>query len=1308
MRLRTRYSGRAAPFERRRRLVLRRLPAGAVISRALLTVTPYSADPGRRFLETITFPGPVGDWGANKVRPGDAVEIDLHTRRKLASLTGAGLKSGTLLVDLGGGYLGVNSAGGLGDGPPLSLADSMDLPGLTVTGLRVANAGADISALRVVSPPSNLTLAVEGGPVFFTRTGDLVEPVTTPDFGSLLQGMLLDLPIENGCYAVPFELSSDSISRLDLDLDIEYTVAVSGTPEGLPTIQTSYRYDGAPTAAPGLLSVAVPPGLVAVPGGTAGRVQGGFEPSKVVFGALTPTATEQIAVSASGPLAQPFELPATEVASSIDLLLAAVTAEAKLSVDVVNDLDGKPGRASLLVKSAELTLSRDEAGSPTWLNVPLPAELELPGGVRHWLLVQALEGTATWGAGPAPQSLQRTTDGGLSWRAVAGIGAQLRLRHATSTFRIPLELRVAAGNEEVAVSLQRFAAQGAVDLELDFPEVAGAVNTVVAAAGTAQVSAEHVANGDFTEWYRVGTVVSGPVPLGDSAGRQSLGRAVAFAPDGATVFVGAQGVGTRLHAYDVFTRQVRFDTELGSGYPVAMALDPSAELAVIALHDFSAASGEQASSLLLATTSSGRPIGSPMAVPEPVLDVVRVADGSGVLLLGREDSDGTRAVVRYVPWPELRSGAPDWKSLPSDRSTGWARALAAGSDGAIYLLVEGDGGSSLVRYSDRFALSAGNSTSVSLPAGAVDLAIVPGRSQVLVVGAATAQFLTADDLSPVAPVITFPEGSTPQCLAVDPSGELGVVIQDGAVLTIDLKRRALLPPSGAELSGTSDGAEIAISPAGTHAVVTLNGGTAAQLLTLGEAQPADWELTAGKVRPFALRSTGEVLALLGDPGSRKLRVPQPAAISQPVAVAANTRYRFAFDGISEDEEAVGQLIWRGAGCSPGRTDRVVVTTFDPDRETALERVPRHELVVTSPAGATQAEIRFFTPGGLTAVDHVSLAGTAEAVSALPSAWESSAPTTVVSPTDTGFTLTNGGSTDAVVSQLVPIGVDALQRFELRLTARVSDRPASVELAFADEAEAPLGAPVTMVLDPLDFEDRAMAGPVPAGAAVADLRFVVPVGGSVELAAVSLVCGAAQEVGLQFVSEAPGELALTGVIVQLDEGEPAVAPLPADGLCPSTPVGEGLDGEQCFCGTCGVNRPVRRQVPVVTPAGRPALVADCPVCRTQRVRLGGRPAARSTAVPLPRFRVTDRPLGVAGPAIMSRVEGELPLVAVRGIATARAAELTALGIGDLVALAAADVRTVASLDGISDKMARRLIDEASELVRTHGVRVIFPT
>ncbi|MHB1290269.1 MAG: helix-hairpin-helix domain-containing protein, partial [Georgenia sp.] len=406
MEVHARHDGAALPFERDRRLVLRRLPAGTVLTRAVFTLTPVSTDAGRRFLETISLPTGTGSgtWGATKVvtsGTNGALEIDLHARRRLASLTGTGLTTAPLLVDLGGGFMAVDSGGGFSDGPPYLLSTA-DLPGLTVTGLRVPAAGAEASALRVSSPPSNVSLAVAGGPVFFSHFGDLVEPVTTPDVADLLQALLPDLDIEHGCHVVSFVLHSDSITRLDVTLDLELELAVAATPPGVRTVVAPYRYDGAPVAG-GHLAVAVPHGMVAVPGETAGRVQGAFAATRVVHGQVTDaTATGLVLVEAGQGLAQPFVTATTEVFTSLDLLLSAVTAEARVAVDLVGDLDGKPGRASLLPRPAELALTRDSAGAPTWLNVTLPGEVEAVAARRTWLVVQSLAGTVTWSAATSP------------------------------------------------------------------------------------------------------------------------------------------------------------------------------------------------------------------------------------------------------------------------------------------------------------------------------------------------------------------------------------------------------------------------------------------------------------------------------------------------------------------------------------------------------------------------------------------------------------------------------------------------------------------------------------------------------------------------------------------------------------------------------------------------------------------------------------------------------------------------------------------------------------------------------------------
>ena len=909
------------------------------------------------------------------------------------------------------------------------------------------------------------------------------------------------------------------------------------------------------------------------------------------------------------------------------------------------------------------------------------------------------EGAATWGAVDADSNgpvLQRTGDGGLSWRAVpGGRSGMLRLRQTTSTFNLPLELRIRSGDAEIPVSLQRFAAQGSVDLDLSFDDVALAVNTAVAQTTTNPPTAEHIANGDFAEWYRVGIKLKGAGSLAVPAERYVFGPAVAFAPDGATAYAGARdGNETRLVAFDVLCELVEFDTKIGTGLPVSIAVDPAGRRAVLASENVAgAASG---SALVLVDMADGRTVGVSVATPERPVELATVPDGTGVYLLGA--GDGT-ATVRFVSWSTLEAAASgavlDWDAQPSVSLNDEPEALAVGSDGRIYVLTGTGAACRVHAYENRSALGAGSATTVPTLADARDLGVTPAGDQVLVLGPADVMLLEATDLGTIGTVPLGP-GADAQCMAVDPAGEVALIVQDGPVLELDLPRRTLLPNTGTDVGSVADGASIAISPTGAHAAVTRVAAPDVSLIGIGAAQPSDWELTGGEVRPQCLPGTGEALALLGRPGiSRKVEVMQ-AAMSQVVPATGNSRYRFAFDGIAQAEGAVGQLIWRGDDCTLRRIDHVDVGVFDADERATLDRIPRHELFVTSPPGAVQVDVRFATAEGAMLVDHVELAGSSVVSGGN---WQPHAPTTSVTPVGAGITVTNGGAFDAVVSQ--PVTLTGGTNFDLVVSARVPSRGAAVELIFVDDTGTTLGTP-RLELDPLDFDERALSGEVPAGAVESTLRLVVPPGVSVELTALSLTMGTGAAVELRFVSEAPGELTVSAVSVNLDHGTPQLAPMPPGGLCPPTPQLPTGSTDECYCCACGEQRPVRRPTPVVTASGRPASVSACPVCGADRVRSGGRSVAHAEPVALPRFRALDRP-EKGGSALVVRSRGDVPVTDVNGIAAKRAAQLETIGIRDVLGLAHAEVHAVAGVVGVSERRAAQFIADARELVRTRRAR-----
>src|SRR5262249_53083142 len=149
------------------------------------------------------------------------------------------------------------------------------------------------------------------------------------------------------------------------------------------------------------LLVNVPAGSQVIAGRTSARVRGSFENSRILYG---PTggleAVTVIGVNPNRAQAAPVRIPGGLAASAVDLLLTAKTRTAQLSLDLVNDADGKPGTQSLLSQTVPLSINSDIAGSPSWINVALPAETQLKPNLRYWLVLQSLNGEALWSASP--------------------------------------------------------------------------------------------------------------------------------------------------------------------------------------------------------------------------------------------------------------------------------------------------------------------------------------------------------------------------------------------------------------------------------------------------------------------------------------------------------------------------------------------------------------------------------------------------------------------------------------------------------------------------------------------------------------------------------------------------------------------------------------------------------------------------------------------------------------------------------------------------------------------------------------------
>ena len=1316
MRILASHRGEDRPFERDRRLELRCIPVGATIESAIAVVTPVSTGVDGRFLESIGFAGSEGDWGAFKRTDPGWVEVDLHARRKLASVDGSNLDGAELLVDLGGGFTAVGENGGLGGDPTLELDDgAQDLPGLPATAVRVARGVSpdpDISLLRVASPPTNVTMAIEGGPTFWTGFGDLVDPATTPDFADLLQEALGGVPIEHDHYIVGFVVHSDSIARLDVTLMIDFVVTASATPEGVEQVALPFSFGSTPDT-PVSPSFSMPAGTIAAPGTTRGRVQGAFAPSKVVFGSTGRVQVDGIAaVIATASHAQPFTISTPTLATSIDLYLAAVTASAEVAVDIVGDLDGKPDRTSLLSAVVSRSFTRDDAPDSTWINVQLPDELEFTEERRYWIVVHAVQGTFTWALANAEgtPSLQSTADGGLSWRATAAgpADAHFRLRHTTPTFQMPVELRIDAGAGGVAVDLTRFEASGRIDFSLDFPEVAEAINGALSAAGTTVPTAEHIANGDFSHWFRLGSDIRSAAIIEPEG--MVVPVAPGFSPDGGIVYLtGWNSDFSRLDAFDTYCQTHLFSVDLPLGAPFAMIVDPAGTRALIATItgvEIEAAATFQ-STLTLVDLVTHRTIGGSIPVPGFVGDFAAVPDGSGVYFLA---SDFETSVVARADWAAIADAAAGGTIDLFDRRQsvdGIAIAVAVGSDRSVFVVSAAADGSIFTGAISVFdagltgesTLVTGAEPTVDSPRDAVFAAsgkrfVVLGESEVAIVDPLT--------LRPVAAVAI----AGGERLAADPMSDSVLVATDGDLARLDVSRGTVEVID----EGVSDPLAIAFSPPGNRAVLTANESLTAVLLRLGEDLPSDWELTAGRITPFCFGSPPQPIAVLGESVRRRRPVVVEAALSQVVPVQPSTPYRFAFEALAGTEGARAEVLWRTEDCGADRTDVVEIDAFEGRRAGSIAGLTAYERTVVSPDAAVAAEVRFHTPEDVLLLDRVSLAASTEAVAntnlrptdGIVSGWEASGPR--LSPSSnasTGATvLHNGSGTDASLSQVAAV---TGSRYSLEAVARIADEAtAALVIEFLTATGDPAGDPIRVPVEPLAFDRLGAAGVVPADASDARLSVALPPGGTVFIDRMSLGFYDDVDVSVGFVSEAPGELLISGVTVGVDTAPPHRPPIPEAGLCPSTPpgAGPGEDPHSCYCSACGERTPLRRAVSVVTPAGRPGAVSACATCGGTRVSIGGRSVIGAPPAPVPGFVVgTSRPPPEA--VVRPRLIVREALPEISGIAESRAATLRANGIRSVADLARADARRLANLPGISVGMATDFITEARAIVREEG-------
>ncbi len=1328
----------SSPFEGDRRLPLRRLPAGARVVEARVRVIPVDVTGGEDpFAERLEFTGNNGDFGATLRQADDGVEVDLHARRTLAEVSGTGLAGTRLQVEMGGVFVAIAADGTVSSAgsQPFALAASpAELPGLTASRFRLwqedsSAASPAVRAVVVRGVPSNVSLALGDLAPFWRQLGELTEVQTSPDFSVLLQGFLTEAPVENGTYLVPLVVHSDSLARLRLELDVEFLVERSALPEGLSEVALSYAFGEEPIAAADSLQLSLPPGARVRQ--VAGRVTGSFDETRIAWQtAGRPAGPPEAAasVTAATSQAQPLELAARLDAEAVDLLLSAVSREARLQLDLRQDVDGKPGERSLLATPAELTLDRDTAGTPTWLSVPLAQTVQLAAGTS-WLVLQSLEGEVEWSTrrtGEERLALQHTDDGGLSWRRTAGEGerlaAFLRLRYRPAAFSMPLTLAVGTGEAERRVSLERFTPVGRVDFSLDFPPALDAINAALAAGSAACPEGEHLANADFASWIQVGDALGEPRQIELASLRPFttdavVSPAVAVSADGRTAFVAGGLLGFSdlplipLVVVDLVCAEVIETIPLGLGFPpFRLVPDPGGRWLYAALGN----------ELVVVDLEAGATLGSAVDLAGGTeIQDLGISPDATTLFAATHDIEGFDHSLEAVETATVRQvarrggGSLDSADVRSVALTGLPLDLVVAADGTVlYLLVdEPDFGGSLFSF-DAGSLSR-RQPSLKVANGANALSISGDGATLLVSAPGRLGVVDAAQLRLRRGIES--EGSL--AAVIEPSGGRAFVLDESSLTARGLDGSGRSSPQGELPSGLD---RVVVTPAGDQLLLTRPGGgsgVAALLVQVpvGLALPEEWAVSGRIAR-----------RCMGDPRRAGVHVQAQevaAALSQVVSVVSSCPYEFSFLAAASGDDAVAEVHWLSAECGPSlQRDTVPIV--------GSEELQPHSVRLTSPEGATQAEVRFSIPAGTAFVGQASLRATADTLvngdlgaigaAGLPEGWEripGSEAGLLVSATAGGVRLRNSAAAIAGLRQ--EVAAAAGESFDLTVESQAVTEvdagiaAALVELRWQRADATAIGEPLILELE---AAGGTASGTVPAGAEQATVELLLPPGAEVILQRLTLESRSSEIVPLAFIPQAPGALKVTDWRVSYERLPAVPPPVAVDELCPPTPPGAQpgeADADCCTCCCCGKEQPVNDPAQGLTTAGRPIQVVTCADCDAPAVRVGGRPA--NVAHPLTVRRLPaarPAPLRSHGSAALRRPErtpAEMtvaesvverpPLTAVRGIGAGRARLLAAIGLDSLVKLAFASPERVAELlPFVSPRIARGFIAEARTLLR----------
>lgn len=931
---------------------------------------------------------------------------------------------------------------------------------------------------------------------------------------------------------------------------------------------------------------------------------------------------------------------------------------------------------------------------------------------RYWVVLQSLLGAAAWSVEKTQASaladkatadvpnMQCTRDSGLSWRdttALAGslkdstypaagpYTALLRLRRLPAQFKVPIELQVGSGTKEVRVKLDRFEPLGRVDFAIN-TELAQGINTFLAnTASASSPETEHLVNPQFEHWQKIGDALTArpTIPFG----ARPL-EAVAFAPDGALAYVLDQSAAKKgfLLVVDVAcNKEIKEkNIELGMNQPRAFVISPDGTRAYVTngneLRVVNLVSNQVVGGLINLDLLSNEHVANDLALSP---------DGQRLYVATLHAITETRNRIRIIDTARLEQQIVDGPLQTGMQTVTIAtdvagqqespNALAVSPDGSLLYMLTGRGESqSLVEILDTTSFVAVASSPVRVGFVATTIALSPDGTRAVVTNSADHNVSIINTTTRT--VSTIAVGQSPFDVAISPEGTRAYVLNQTSrsISIIDLSQQTVIRNFALEPApATTLARALALAPQGEQIYVanldTITSGNNNKLssIQVGTRLPAEWQTTSGAVIPYCLPQPFHLAAILG---SDTL----PTGLSQVVPVVEASTYEFSFWGLAaepqaEEPPAVGEVLWLNNACGEvqpnppvpiklveDQTDlRAIIATpvGAPSAVGTVERkVPLvlHRARMNSPAGTTQAEVRFRVPkGGVAAIDLVSLAVTSELAAnadfklqkdGLLSDWTLSpkvAPGFVLVAAEDGIQLTNAGAATVELVQRIAAKSGEPFTLEFQGKAAAPSSPTqtnqSVEVRWLKADATSTGTPTVVEIPPDGSDSSVASGTVPMDATQAEIHLVVPARTSLKVKRVSLRYSKSTTVPVTFIAEAPGEMTVADVRIAFEQVEPTRPPIPAQGLCIPTPPGRqpGQTGGDCgFCHQCESEQTMIDPKPTVTMGDRPAIVGRCATCKEEMLLIGGTHQAH--AQPLfdaPRIAQSAAVVGVPAEAMM---------------------------------------------------------------------------